>query len=176
MFTRISLLALAAASVSAAPSRRGSCSSGYTSGSTTTTMTINAPIGTMQTLTMTSSTGTDNQSGATRSFNSGGVLLSTEQLTSYTDNSPTSIDRLWIGIGGARPSDPLPISVAADNITIDSWTEHFTITSACSGASSFWTWTASYCTSNDAVALEFYTDAHTGPLYALATQYGNSTC
>ncbi|KAF7973040.1 hypothetical protein HWV62_16322 [Athelia sp. TMB] len=126
MRTPISLLALAVASVGAAPSPRGSCSSGYTYGSTTTTMTINAPVATMQTLTdsffdatwegitVTAYTGTDNQPGATRSFDSGGVLPSTEQLSSYTDNSPNSIDRLWIGIGGATPSDPLPISVTAD--------------------------------------------------------------
>ncbi|KAF7971742.1 hypothetical protein HWV62_19989 [Athelia sp. TMB] len=89
-------------------------------------MTINAPMATMQTLTdsffdatwegitVTAHTGTDNRPGATRSFDSGGVLPSTEQLSSYTDNSPNSIDRLWIGIGGATPSDPLPISVTAD--------------------------------------------------------------
>ena len=51
MLAPISLLALAVASVGAAPSSRGSCSSGYTYGSTTTTMTINAPVATMQTLT-----------------------------------------------------------------------------------------------------------------------------
>jgi len=151
-------------------------------------MTINAPMATMQSLTssffdatwegitVTAHTGTDDTPGATRSFDSGGVLPSTEQLTSYTDDSPTSIDRLWIGIGGAAPSDSLPITLSADDITIDGWNEHFTIVSACSGASSFWTWTASYCTTNNAVADEFWTEAHTGPLYALAEQYGNKTC
>ncbi|KAF7977939.1 hypothetical protein HWV62_2013 [Athelia sp. TMB] len=65
-------------------------------------------------ITVTAHTGIDDKPGATRSFDSGGVLPSTEKLVSYIDHCPTSIDRLWIGIGGATPSDPLPISVPAD--------------------------------------------------------------
>lgn len=51
MLAAIPLFALAALTVGAAPSRRGTCASGYTYGSTTTTMTINAPMTTMESIT-----------------------------------------------------------------------------------------------------------------------------
>lgn len=51
MRTAVSFVALAAVAAIAAPSRRGKCASGYTHGSTTTTMTINAPMTTMESIT-----------------------------------------------------------------------------------------------------------------------------
>ncbi|KZP19802.1 hypothetical protein FIBSPDRAFT_932594 [Athelia psychrophila] len=190
MIAYIPFLAALAASVSAAPAPSigsRSCASGFTAGSTSTTITLAVPMGTIapviqsffnatwEGITVTSTNGTDNKIGSTRSFLSGGILPVTEQLLDSTEDSPYVIERVWTGIGGATRGDTLPITAPSANFTIDSWTESFTLSPTCSFKATEWTWSASYCTNNNTVAHEAYTAAHTGPLDALAATYGNTT-
>ncbi|KAF7979085.1 hypothetical protein HWV62_43593 [Athelia sp. TMB] len=126
MIAYIPFLAALAASVSAAPTIGSrSCASGYTSGSTTTSVTFAVPMTTLEPIVksffnaaweginVTSTTGTDDAIGATRSFLSAGILPMTEQLIIFKDVTPYVIERVWAGVGGASQSDHLPITASS---------------------------------------------------------------
>lgn len=88
--------------------------------------------------------------------------------------SPVLIDRVWKGVGGATPNS-LPVVASAFNANLSSWTEHFTLTPACLGKATDFSWTASYCSTNDPVAESLYSAAHTGPFEGLEAQFGTYT-
>ncbi|GAA5848272.1 hypothetical protein JCM8547_004465 [Rhodosporidiobolus lusitaniae] len=123
--------------------------------------------------TVTNTTGKNNHPGALRSFSFGGIVPLTEELTWYIQTG-AFVDRLWKGVGGKYAGD-LPVVSDVFDIELESWTEHFTLTPLCENKATHFTWTAYYCSTNDAVAEQLYTGAHSGPYAALHDQFGNFT-
>jgi hypothetical protein len=76
---------------------------------------------------------------------------------------------------GGKTAGTLPVDATAFNAKLASWTEHLTVVPACGGKASAFTWTASYCSTNDPVAESLFTQAHTGPYAGFETQFGTYT-
>ncbi|BGP13777.1 hypothetical protein JCM10213_006391 [Rhodosporidiobolus nylandii] len=123
--------------------------------------------------TVLNTTGRNNTPGALRSFSFGDVVPLTEELIYFVD-TPVVVDRLWKGVGAKYKGD-LPVVAEAFGANLSSWTEHFTLTPLCHNRATRFTWTASYCSTNDPVLEQLFTQAHTGPFAALHETYGNFT-